>query len=49
MLEPDPRSCGNERSAADLVEETIYQFLSCVSVDSKDILGKHLNERCMAE
>ncbi|KAF6225726.1 hypothetical protein HO133_009727 [Letharia lupina] len=33
----DPRSCGNERSAANLVEDVIGLFMSCV--DSKDILG----------
>lgn len=40
-LRIDPRSCGNERSAANLVEEVINLFSS--RVDSKDIL-----ERCMA-
>ena len=40
-LRIDPRSCGNEGSAANLVEEVIHLFSSCV--DSKDIL-----ERCMA-
>lgn len=44
---PDPRCFGNERSAADLVEEIIYQFLSCV--DGKNILEKCLSEQCMAE
>lgn len=34
----DPRSCGNEESAADLVEEVIHLFLCCV--DSEDIFSK---------
>ena len=41
----DPRSCGNEESAANLVEEVIHSFLSFV--DSKHILQGVMTEQIM--